>query len=387
MEHSNTLRVVCGLKKGVLMSDDVSAKRGAQNAGDRLLAEHPSEDPFAAAFKATRMPMIITDPRQNDNPIIFSNKAFSDLTGYAPDELVGRNCRFLQGPETDRASVQKIAEAISAFRSIAIDIVNHRKDGSTFWNALFISPVFDESGEAIYFFASQLDFTDNKIKQMKTASARRKAEAEVAARASELSLALDAKTTLVHEVDHRVKNNLLTIASIVKLQARKTKNETVRHTLLSVLNRVEALSTVQRKLFTSNDVARFDVADFARDLVVDLVGSLRRNDIKITMELSPVLVPAANASPLALIVNELVGDAVRRGLRDGGGQIHLTVNQPNGHFLIEVKDTADPVAVNQEDDDFGRLMLETCCRQVEAEIHREIQGRQTIVRVTLMVDH
>ncbi|WP_276121782.1 PAS domain-containing protein [Pararhizobium qamdonense] len=369
------------------MDDEVSAKRGAQNAGNRLLAEHPSEDPFAAAFKATRMPMIITDPRQHDNPIIFSNKAFSDLTGYAADELIGRNCRFLQGPETDRASVQKIAEAISEFRSIAIDIVNHRKDGSIFWNALFISPVFDESGEAIYFFASQLDFTDDKIKLMKTASARRKAEAEVAARASELSQALDAKITLVHEVDHRVKNNLLTIASIVKLQARKTKDETVRHTLLSVLNRVEALSTVQRKLFTAHDVARFDVADFARDLVVDLVGSLRRNDIQITMELAPVLVPAAKASPLALIVNELIGDAVRRGLRDGGGQIHLTVNQPNGHFLIEVRDTADPVAVNPEDDDFGRLMLETCCRQVEAEIHREIRGRETIVRVTLMVDH
>lgn len=387
VEHFTFLRVTDGFTKGLLMDDEVSAKRGAQNAGNRLLAEHPSEDPFAAAFKATRMPMIITDPRQHDNPIIFSNKAFSDLTGYAADELIGRNCRFLQGPETDRASVQKIAEAISEFRSIAIDIVNHRKDGSIFWNALFISPVFNDSGEAIYFFASQLDFTDDKIKLMKTASARRKAEAEVAARASELSQALDAKITLVHEVDHRVKNNLLTIASIVKLQARKTKDETVRHTLLSVLNRVEALSTVQRKLFTSHDVARFDVADFARDLVVDLVGSLRRNDIQITMELAPVLVPAAKASPLALIVNELIGDAVRRGLRDGGGQIHLTVNQPNGHFLIEVRDTADPVAVNPEDDDFGRLMLETCCRQVEAEIHREIRGRETIVRVTLMVDH
>jgi PAS domain-containing protein len=83
----------------MLMNDSISAKRGAQDAGDKLLAEHSSTDPFSAAFKATRMPMIITDPRQYDNPIIFSNKAFSDLTGYPADELVGRNCRFLQGPE------------------------------------------------------------------------------------------------------------------------------------------------------------------------------------------------------------------------------------------------------------------------------------------------
>lgn len=368
------------------MNDSISAKRGAQDAGDKLLAEHSSTDPFSAAFKATRMPMIITDPRQYDNPIIFSNKAFSDLTGYPADELVGRNCRFLQGPETDPSSVQKIREAIRDQRSIAIDIVNHRKDGSTFWNALFISPVFDDQGDPLYYFASQLDFTDDKTLEMQSASARRRAEAEVAARTAELTQALDAKTTLVHEVDHRVKNNLLTIASIVKLKARKTRDETVRHTLLSVLNRVEALSTVQRKLFMSNDVGRFDVADFARDHVVDLVGSLGRDDIRITMDLSPVLVPAAKASPLSLIVNELIGDAVRRGLSVGGGEIHLVVNRPNGHFIIEVRDTADPVDVDEEDNEFGRLMLETCCRQVEAEIEREVEGRRTTVRIILPLD-
>lgn len=70
---------------------------------------------------------------------------------------------------------------------------------------------------------------------------------------------------LVHEVDHRVKNNLLTIASIVKLQARMSQDETVRKTLPSVLNRVEALSTVQRKLFNDDDVGHFDVADFASE--------------------------------------------------------------------------------------------------------------------------
>ncbi|RYE36484.1 MAG: PAS domain S-box protein, partial [Hyphomicrobiales bacterium] len=69
----------------------------AQQAGDRLAAEHSGGDPFAAAFRHTRMPMIVTDPQQRDNPIIFSNAAFSSLTGYPIEELVGRNCRILQG--------------------------------------------------------------------------------------------------------------------------------------------------------------------------------------------------------------------------------------------------------------------------------------------------
>jgi PAS domain S-box-containing protein len=368
------------------MSDEISSRQEAKDAGDRLVAGHASEDPFAAAFKATRMPMLITDPRQEDNPIIFCNNAFARLTGYSIDELIGRNCRLLQGPDTDPAAIGRIRDAIAAERDVSVDILNYRKDGSRFWNALFISPVRDKSGEVIYFFASQLDFTNIKSKEAELARARHFAEEEVAERTRDLTEALQAKTLLVHEVDHRVKNNLLTIASITKLQARMSTDETVRKTLRSVLNRVEALSTVQRKLFTQDDVARFDVADFANELVMDLVGALDRPDIVFTSDIHPVHVPAVKASPLALIVNELVGDAVRRGLGDGGGEIHLEVRRLNGHFLIRVADTVAPVSVDPEDDAFGRLMLETCARQVGATVLREVNGHRTDVRVTLMVD-
>ena len=70
--------------------DDGNKIRDAQDAGNRLIGAQLPEDPFSAAFKATRMPILITDPRQDDNPIIFSNQAFSKLTGYSREELVGR---------------------------------------------------------------------------------------------------------------------------------------------------------------------------------------------------------------------------------------------------------------------------------------------------------
>lgn len=359
----------------------------ARKAGERLLADHLSEDPFAAAFKATRMPMIITDPKQDDNPIIFCNKAFNDLTGYSNEELIGKNCRLLQGDKTDPGAVAKIRDAIDAGRPVSVDILNYRKDGSEFWNALFVSPVRDNKGQVIYYFASQLDFTRIKTKEAELAEARILAEEEVTRRTKDLRDALEAKTLLVHEVDHRVKNNLMTIASIVKLQDRMTENETVSATLKSVLNRIEALSTVHRKLFTLENIARFDVADFAEDLVVNLTGQLKRNDINVELDLSPVYVPAAKASPLSLIVNELVGDAVRRGLGDGGGDIKVTVKRLNGHFLIEVTDTIDPVEVNEEEQKFSQMLLETCARQVNADIKRERDGRRTMVSVTLMVEN
>ncbi len=370
---------------GIMTGND-QKRTNAQDAGDRLVARHEREDPFAAAFKATRMPMIVTDPSQPDNPIIFCNTAFERLTGYSSEEIVGRNCRFLQGADTNRETVARIRAAVEAGSDIAVDILNYRKDGEAFWNALFLSPVRDDNDKIVYFFASQLDFTNVRSREADLAAARHRAEEEVAAHTEKLHAALKARSLLVHEVDHRVKNNLLTMASIVKLQTRITKDEGQKRALRSVLNRVEALSTVQRKLFTLDDVSRFDIADFAKEIVTDLVGAVGRDDIRLTLDLHPVYVPAVKATPLSLIVNELVGDAVRRGLSDGGGDIHVVVKRLNGHFLIRVEDTSIPVEVDSESAEMGRLLLETSARQVDAHVEKSVSGHKTIVEVTLPVD-
>ncbi|MBM6592394.1 histidine kinase famiy protein [Microvirga pudoricolor] len=122
-------------------------------------------DVFFAAVEMTRMPMIVTDPKQDDNPIVFANGAFLDLTGYDEQEILGRNCRFLQGAKTDRQVVADIREAIRDRRAIAVEILNYKRDGSPFWNALFMGPVFDTDGELIYFFASQLDVTRRRTSE------------------------------------------------------------------------------------------------------------------------------------------------------------------------------------------------------------------------------
>lgn len=114
---------------------------------------------FFAAIEMTRMPMILTDPNQDDNPIVFANKAFLDLTGYEEGEVLGRNCRFLQGAQTDRSAVAELREAVDGRSAIALELLNYRRVGSPFWNAVFIGPVYDKAGDLRYFFASQLDVT------------------------------------------------------------------------------------------------------------------------------------------------------------------------------------------------------------------------------------
>lgn len=115
--------------------------------------------PFVAALELTRQPMVVTDPRLPDNPIVFANRAFLALTGYSADEVLGRNCLFLQGPDTDPAALALVRSAVADQREVKVSLLNYRKDGGSFWNELYLSPVFDEAGELLNFFSSQVDVT------------------------------------------------------------------------------------------------------------------------------------------------------------------------------------------------------------------------------------
>ncbi len=104
-------------------------------------------------------PMVLSDPHQPDCPMIVVNQAFCELTGYDPREITGHNCRFLQGPKTDPGSRRRIRTCLEAGQGCIEWIVNYRRDGTEFWNLLFISPVRAEDGSLAFFFGNQLDIT------------------------------------------------------------------------------------------------------------------------------------------------------------------------------------------------------------------------------------
>ncbi len=132
---------------------------GLRRPSQGQLTSAASADLLFTAAEKTRMPQIITDPNLPDNPIVFANRAFQNLCGYDAGELIGRNCRFLQGPGTDPTDVAKVRDAIAARRDVVVEILNYHRDGTPFRNELYISPVFDPEGRLRYFFASQLDVT------------------------------------------------------------------------------------------------------------------------------------------------------------------------------------------------------------------------------------
>lgn len=105
--------------------------------------------------------ILITDARQPDNPIIQANAAFCRMTGYSEAEVMGRNCRFLQGPASDPRMVEEIGNAVRERKSFAGEILNYRKDGSMFWNRLSLTPLFDAAGELTHFVGVQQDVTEH----------------------------------------------------------------------------------------------------------------------------------------------------------------------------------------------------------------------------------
>ncbi len=114
------------------------------------------------ALRAVSQGILVADIRTEDQPIVLVSGGFSQLTGYSPAEVLGRNCRFLQGTQTDYRAIMAIREAIAAEREISIELENLRKDGSSFWNALFLSPIRDEGGRVDKYVGVMADVTERR---------------------------------------------------------------------------------------------------------------------------------------------------------------------------------------------------------------------------------
>jgi len=124
------------------------------------MASDHERDNLLASIELTPIATVVTDPRAADNPIIAANSAFVALTGYERSEILGRNCRFLAGEGTDSAARDQLRTAIREGRAVLAELVNYRKDGTAFRNAVMIAPVLDERGETVLFIGSQMEVAE-----------------------------------------------------------------------------------------------------------------------------------------------------------------------------------------------------------------------------------
>lgn len=120
-------------------------------------------DNLVASIRGSPIASVISNPRLPDNPIVAVNDAFIALTGYPVEEIIGRNCKFLAGPATEPWLTERISVSVRQHRPVLVEILNYKRDGTPFRNAVLVAPVFDSEGELEYFLGSQVELPDEAI--------------------------------------------------------------------------------------------------------------------------------------------------------------------------------------------------------------------------------
>ena len=294
------------------------------------------------AIQQVTQGILITDPRQPDNPIIYASGGFERITGYTPAEVLGRNCRFLQGKDTDQHTVAQVREAICEERALVAEILNYRKDGTPFWNGLSINPVRDGTGAVELFVGVQNDVTGRKTLEAQLRQAHK----------------MEAVGRLAGGVAHDF-NNLLTVISGYSelLLAEGATNEPDREAVAAIREACGRATALTRQLlgFSRQTMLQPKVLDL-NVLIADM-GKMLERLIGADVRLTTVLDAAAgrvrvDPGQLDQVLMNLVVNA-RDAMPTGGDLTIETANvllsddyvavhvdaKPGPHVLLSVTDT------------------------------------------------
>ena len=349
-------------------------ERGKAGTNGRSLAECAIEDlrqrggVFVNAVRATRMPMVLTDPNLPGNPIIFANEAFLKLSGYSMDEVLGQQPHFMDGPITDPKDAARFEEALRADQDDIIQTVQYRKNGSRFVATVLLSAYNDENGRTLNHFMSWLDATrrveaEDEVEELKGAQAARREseekyrtlfesmdegylnephrmigvinditerkEGEAALQASERHA-----QTLLAELQHRVRNTLAVVRSIARRTADRSRDlgEMVAH----FEGRLNAFSRVQSAVTRSAE----GVVDLELIVEDELLAVAAREGSQLKIEGPAVSLQPHSAETISLAIHELATNAVKYGaLAAPNGRISVTWDRVrrDGHEQLELE--------------------------------------------------
>ncbi|WP_188912740.1 PAS domain-containing protein [Aureimonas endophytica] len=260
----------------------------------------------AAVLAKVPLALVLTNPHLPDNPIVYVNDAFGRITGYAPAAAIGRNCRFLQGPETDPGAPGRIREALVTQKDLSLDIVNYRADGTKFLNRLMITPLYDNENRLQCFLGVQRDMSEGPH------------DAMTARDGGPGSLSID---TLLGEIQHRVKNHLAMIIGMIRMQARMKTSEESFHALA---RRIESLQLLYQEM-TEAGVAhtrskRVPLGAYVSRIAATIGHLDGRRSVRINVDCDAVDIDVDRAARIGLLFSELLTNALKHAFagRDEG---------------------------------------------------------------------
>ena len=240
---------------------------------------------LARAVASANDGVLITDPTLPDNPIIYANPAVVRITGYQLEEIIGSNCRFLQGPATDPQTVAQIRSCIKEQREVKATLLNYRKNGQPFWQELKISPVFSDEGELINFVGIQTDITEHKQTQKDLRKAKDELEMIVAERTAQL-VSVNNQLQLELEERKQVKESLEQLSS---------QNELILNSVgeglccLDLQGKITFVNPAAAKLL------RYRVEELIGQSIYVILPHTRANGVPYLVEESPIYGSLMNA--------------------------------------------------------------------------------------------
>ena len=343
---------------------------------------------FVEAVRVTRMPMLVTDATLPGNPIIFVNRAFINLSGYAEEELLGQDPHFMNGAETDPASIRQYEAAIEDGRDETLEILQYRKDGTPFRAMLFASPLDDGQGKVTNHFLSYLDITrrfdaEANLRAL-TANLEKRVEArtrELQAANAQLSALVEERDMLMAEVNHRAKNSLSIASSLLGLQGMRQKEGAVKALFEETQERLYAMSRVHDLLSKSESSQRVDVATYVTDLcnaLKSIVDDNERVRLEATMQ-EGILVNADTAVPLGIVLTELITNAVKYAFPPPrSGTVNVKANRhPSGRVDVVIRD--DGVGMmHMREGSLGFDLVRSLVRQIKGEIEIDTGAGVTV---------
>ena len=334
------------------MSHSKRSSPTASNATANLPT--PLQGVLSAAVLAAPTGIVVCDPNLPDCPVIYANPAFYRITGYSEEEVIGRNCRFLQGPGTNPRHIKALRQAIENGEAINVEIVNHRKDGSRFVNELHLSPIFGDDGEVRYIFGIQHDVSAREQFARDAERARRAAERANAEKSDFLAF-------MSHEIRTPMNGVMGTISLLLdtKLDAEQhAYAETARRCgelLLATVNEMLDLSRIEAGHLAIEEEA-FDLAAPVAEVLDLLAPAVAEKGIRFSASIDPLL-PArliGDARRLRQVLLNLADNAVKF-TAVGGVGIRVERAEAPGQVRFVVADTGIGMPPEVQARLFGRF--------------------------------
>ncbi|MBL0405636.1 PAS domain-containing protein [Microvirga aerilata] len=376
-------------------------------AEERVNAFQRSGGPFVAAVEATRMPMVVTDPTVDDNPIIYVNQSFIDLFGYSREEVLGQNYFFLTGTNTDPEVERHIRAAMKADEPLNLEVQLRSKSGREVWAAQFVSPVHDDQGHVIQHFASFWDITRRVRAERRTQRLNEVLESRVKERTRELQNELDRRhalesvltesirekdrllgqrSVLLHEVNHRAKNSIALAISMLRLQVARQGNHEVSQALENAIQRLDHLARIHELLYRqdSNDVQSVDMAGYLTELCRNFshLQSPEDHRIELMGDADDITLDVDRAINVALIAGEAITNALKHAFPDKRrGAVRVGLHHEGDDVLLSIEDNGVGLPAQPRVGSMGMRLIEGMARSLNGTLTIEgNQGTQIAVR-------